>query len=201
MKLLDYIEEIKCIARHGGGYIRTSQMEELGISRPMIKKYKESGLLEQVSRGLYSIANEISDEYVVLQKHCNKAIFSYGTALYLWGMSDRTPHIFDVTVPQGTHTSHLKRVNEDLRCHYIKSDLYKIGITQTISPQGGNVRLYDKERCICDIVRNKDKIEMQLFSQAIKEYFKGVGNARKLLKYSKIFKIEDKVRAYMEVLM
>lgn len=198
---MDYIEEIKCIARNSGGYVRTSQIEELGISRPMIKRYKESGLLEQVSRGIYSVTNEILDEYVVLQKHCNKAIFSYGTALYLWGMSDRTPHIFDITVPQGTHTSHLKKVNEDLRFHYVKSDFYEIGIMQTISPQGGNVFLYDKERCICDLVRNKDKIEMQLYSQAIKEYFKGKSNQRKLLKYSKIFNVEDKVRVYMEVLM
>lgn len=198
---MNQIEKIKHIVRNNGGYIRTFQLEELGISRPTIKKYKESGVLEQVSRGLYSIANEISDEYVVVQKHCNKAVFSYGTALYLWGMSDRTPHIFDVTVPQGTHTSHLKKVNEDLRCHYVKFDFYEVGITQTISPQGGNVILYDKERCICDLIRDKDKIEMQLYSQAIKEYFKGKGNTRKLLKYSKIFKIEDKVRAYMEVLM
>jgi len=42
---------------------------------------------------------------------------------------------------------------------------------------------------------------MQLYSQAIKEYFKGKINPRKLLKYSKIFNVEDKVRAYMEVLM
>ena len=61
--------------------------------------------------------------------------------------------------------------------------------------------LYDKERCICDLIRNKDKIEMQLYSQAMKEYFKGKSNPRKLLKYSKLFKIEDKVRSYMEVLV
>lgn len=42
---------------------------------------------------------------------------------------------------------------------------------------------------------------MQLYSQAMKEYFKGKSNPRKLLKYSKLFKIEDKVRDYMEVLM
>lgn len=198
---MDQMEEIKRIAQNNGGYIRTFQIEELGVSRPMIKRYRESGMLEQVSRGIYSIASEIPDEYVVVQKHCNKAIFSYGTALYLWGMSDRTPHIFDITVPQGTHTSHLKRINEDIRCHYVKSDFYEIGKTQTISPQGGNVLLYDKERCICDLIRDKGKIEMQLYSQAIKEYFKGKCNQRKLLKYSKIFKIEDKVRAYMEVLM
>ena len=70
-----------------------------------------------------------------------------------------------------------------------------------IGKDNGNVSLYDKERCICDLIRNKDKIEMQLYSQAMKEYFKGKSNPRKLLKYSKLFKIEDKVRAYMEVLM
>lgn len=198
---MNQIEEIRRIALNNGGYIHTYQIEELGVSRPTIKKYKESGVLEQVSRGLYSVQNEISDEYVLVQKHCRKAIFSYGTALYLWGMSDRSPHIFDITVPQGTHTSHLKRVNEGLRCHYVKNDFYELGITHTISPQGGNVLLYDKERCICDFIRDKDKIEMQLYSQAIKEYFRGKSNPRKLLKYSKLFKIEDKIRAYMEVLM
>lgn len=70
-----------------------------------------------------------------------------------------------------------------------------------IGKDNGNVSLYDKERCICDLIRNKDKIEMQLYSQAMKEYFKGKSNPRKLLKYSKLFKIEDKVRDYMEVLM
>lgn len=198
---MNQIEEIKSIARNNGGYIRTFQIEKLGISRPTIKKYLQSGVLEYVCRGLYGIADEIPDEYVVVQNRCNKAIFSYGTAIYLWGMSDRTPHIIDVTVPQGTHASHLKKVNEDIRCHYVKPEFYEIGITQTESPQGGKVFLYDRERCICDLIREKDKIEMQLYTQSIKEFFKGNGNQRKLLNYAKTFKIVDKVRAYMEVLM
>lgn len=41
---------------------------------------------------------------------------------------------------------------------------------------------------------------MQLYSQAIKDYFKSKPNNRKLLKYGKVFGIEDKIRTYMEVL-
>ena len=41
---------------------------------------------------------------------------------------------------------------------------------------------------------------MQLYSQAIKEYFRLKPNRRKLLKYGKVFNIEDKIRTYMEVL-
>lgn len=62
------------------------------------------------------------------------------------------------------------------------------------------MRLYDKERCICDLIRDRAQVELQLYTQAIKDYFKSGSNNRRLLKYSKIFGIEDKVRMYMEVL-
>lgn len=198
---MKYLDEIKYIAKSNGGYIYTFQLEEIGISRPMIRKYVDIGELEQASWGMYMVADIMPDEFVFVQKHCDKAVFSYGTALYLWELSDRVPHTLEVTVPQGTHTSHLRKLNEDTKCHYVKSDLYNIGITSTVSPQGGKVYLYDKERCICDIIRNRDKIETQLYTQAIKGYFRGEGNYRKLLKYAKAFNIEDKVRTYIEVLM
>lgn len=61
--------------------------------------------------------------------------------------------------------------------------------------------MYDRERCICDLVRDKEQIEMQLYSQAINDYFRTKPNSRKLLKYSKAFRIEEKIRTYMEVLL
>lgn len=89
--------------------------------------------------------------------------------------------------------------NPNIRCHYIVNDLYELGITELMSPQGGTVRLYDKERCICDLIRDKEKIEMQLYSQALRDYFKSKPNNRKLLRYGKQFGIDDKIRTYMEV--
>lgn len=187
-------------AKENNGLIRTSQIEQIGISRPMIKKYKDLGYLEQIRKGLYILRDEIADEYAIIQAQSNNVIFSFGTALYLWGMSDRTPHIIDVTLPQGSNLSRLKKDNPHIRFHYVQHDIYKIGIAETKSPQGAVIKLYDRERCICDIIRSKQKIDMQLYTQAIKEYFKESPNYRKLLKYSKLFGIEEKVRTYMEVL-
>ena len=62
------------------------------------------------------------------------------------------------------------------------------------------MRLYDKERCICDLIRDKKEIDMQLYTQAIKDYFRAGVNSRKLLKYGKQFGIEEQIRTYMEVL-
>ena len=193
-------ERIQAVAEKNNGFIKTAQVEQLGISRPMLRKYTEAGKLEQVCKGLYILASDIADEYALLQVRSKFAVFSYGTALFLWGLSDRTPHTYDITVPRGTNVSLLKRDNPNLRCHYVQSDTYEIGISETASPQGATVRLYDKERCICDLIRDKSQIDMQLYSQAIKDYFKTKPNIRKLLKYGKLFGIEEKIRTYMEVL-
>lgn len=77
---------------------------------------------------------------------------------------------------------------------------YDLGITETQSPQGAVVRLYDKERCLCDLIKDRNQIEKQLYVQAIKDYFKSRPDVRKLLKYGKAFGIEEKIRTYMEVL-
>ena len=193
-------DRIKAVAEENNGFIKTAQVEEIGISRPMIKKQVDAGNLVSVCKGLYVLANEIADEYALLQARSKYAVFSYGTALFLWGLSDRTPHTYDITLPRGTNVALLKRDNPNLRCHHVQQEVYDLGITEVKSPQGATVRVYDKERCICDLIRDKNQIDLQTYSQALKDYFKSKPNIRKLLKYGKFFGIEDKIRTYMEVL-
>lgn len=187
-------------AKANNDFILTAQVEELGISRPMLKKYSDEGRLERIRKGLYILAGELPDEYALLQIRSKYAVFSYGTALFLWGLSDRAPHLYDITLPRGANIHSLKKDVSNLRCHYVQPEAYEIGITEVQSPQGAMVKVYDKERCICDLIRDKDQMDMQLFSQAIKDYFKSKPNNRKLLKYGRIFGIEEKIRTYMEVL-
>lgn len=192
-------EKIQSVAEENNGIISTKDVTDAGISRPMLKKYTDYGFLVCLSHGMYALKDEIVDEYVLIQKRSQYPVFSYGTALYLWGMSDRTPHILDITVPQGCNMTRLMQM-DILKCHYVKKEIYGLGITKTISPQGAEIRLYDRERSICDIIKNKENIDMQIYIQALKEYFSGNVNARKMIKYAKAMNIEDKVRMYMEVL-
>ncbi len=196
-------EVLKIITEIGestSGIITTKQIEDAGIYRGMIRKFVDDGKLIKEAKGLYSLASEFPDEYVILQKRSAKMIFSYGTALYLWGMSDRVPHIITVTVPQGFNSVRIKKDNEKVKFHYVQKDVWDIGITEANTSLGNKVLLYDKERCICDLVMLKKEVDKQLYIQAIKEYFGGGYNTRKLLKYAKLFRIEDKIRDYMEVL-
>lgn len=191
---------IKMIAESSEGIITTKQIEEAGLSRIEIKPFVEDGVLVRESKGIYSLASSFVDEYKLIQIRSEKLIFSHGTALYLLGMSDRVPHTIDVTVPQGYNVSRIKKANPSIRFHYIKSELWHLGITSIVSPMGAELRVYDKERCICDLIRNRKGTDMQLYTQGVKTYFRSGSNIRKLLKYGKLFRIEDEIRMYVEML-
>lgn len=194
-------DKIYHTAEENGGHLTTKQAEASGVSRPMLTRFVESGKLVRVSRGHYILADSVPDEFALLQARSSRVIFSHGTALFFWGLSDRVPHLLDVTVPQGMNTTAIKRDNATVRFHYVQPSVFDLGKTETVSPQGNKIVLYDKERCICDLIRARKHTDMQIYSQAIKDYFAGSVNARKLLKYGKQFGIEDKIRTYMEVLL
>jgi hypothetical protein len=181
--------------------ITNKEAEKFGYTRYNLSELTKSGQLERLRPGLYQLKGKVIDDFVLISSNSNRIIFSHQTALYLHDLSDRTPSVFHISVPQGYNASHIKKRYEDLQVHYVKKDLYEIGKTEIKSPQGNLIPIYDIERTICDIIIDRKKIDNQIFTDAIKRYFNSNNkNLRRLIKYSRLFKIEDEIRRYMEVL-
>lgn len=197
MEDLDFLKKIT----RENGYLYTKDVTDAGIRRERLKRYLEEGLLIRESRGIYSFSDTLSDEFVLLQSRCKKGIFSYGTALYFHGLSDRFPQRIVMTVPKTYNVFYLKEELLNVEFHRIKPILWDIGIMEMASTQGGKIRVYDKERCICDAIRDRKKMDPQIYIQAVKEYFAlKERDYIRLIKYAQIFRIEEKVQEYMEVL-
>ena len=181
--------------------ITNKEAEKLGYSRHNLSELTKSGQLERLRPGLYQLKGKVIDDFVLISSNSNRIIFSHQTALYLYDLSDRTPNVFHISVPQGYNASHIKNRYKDLQVHYIKKDLYEIGKTEIKSPQGNLIPVYDIDRTICGIIIDREKIDKQIFTEAIKRYFKSSNKKlRQLIKYSRLFKIEDEIRKYMVVL-
>lgn len=182
--------------------ITNKEAEELGYSRHNLSELTKNGQIERLRPGLYQLKGKVTDDFVLISSNSNRIIFSHQTALYLHDLSDRTPNVFHISVPQGYNASHIKKRYEDLQVHYVKKDLYELGKTAIKSPQGNLVPVYDVERTICDIIIDRETIDKQIFTEAIKRYFKSKNkNLRRLITYSRQFKIEDEIRKYLEVLV
>ncbi|MCF0155461.1 MAG: hypothetical protein HUJ84_07115, partial [Veillonella sp.] len=84
----------------------------------------------------------------------------------------------------------------------IKKDWYDIGVSDVLTPNGHIVKGYSVERTLCDLVRLKNKVDIQIITEAFKRYVKRKDkNIPLLSEYAKVFKVQDKVRSYLEVLL
>ena len=197
---MDNIEKIEALLKKRNGIITTSEVEDLGINSRILTRMIERGIIERVARGIYISVDTIEDTYFITQAICKKGIFSHETALYFHDLCDRTPIKFQLTVPSNYNNISIKNSNYEF--FYLKEELYNVGIIEMKTPYGNKVKVYDLERTICDIIRNKKKIEIALFTDAMKRYAERKDrNSIKLHKYAKLFNIEDEVRKYLEVLL
>ena len=195
-----YVEQLKMLIEQNGGIVSAGDMQKAGIDRLCLYESLKKGILLKEFHGNYVLADDQPDEFRAIQSRSDKLIFSHGTALYLHGVSDKVPHDLDITVPQGDNVSRIKKCYENTKFHYCKKELWNLGITTLKTPQGYEVKACDLERCICDLIRNKKNIDTQIYTQAMKEYFGNMCNPRKIIKYARCFKMEQKIRTYMEVL-
>lgn len=197
---MEDIDKIRKILKKNNGTITTKEVEDLGISSKILTRMIEKGIIERVARGIYIEVDTLEDKYFITQAICKKGIFSHETALYFHDLSDRTPIKYQLTIPSYYNNTLIK--NKNYEFFYIKEDLYEVGITEIKTPYGNKIRIYDLERTICDIIKNKKRIEIALFTDAMKRYAERKDrNSIKLHKYAKLFNIEDDLRKYLEVLL
>ena len=184
-------DTIKQIMNSNNGMLSTRMIEPLNISRQYLSIMENNNDIEKVSRGIYLSPNAFEDSYFSFQQKYKKAIFSHMNALYFYGMTEEFPYNYTVTVPQSYHVD---TVNEKCNVFYVSDDIYELGIVEIKTPNGNKVRVYDKERCICDIIRSKGRMDSEQVKKTIKQYMQSRDkDIAKLSEYSKKIGINKKV--------
>ena len=193
------INKILKIMKKNNEIITPSQLEKKGISRVYLSRMEREGIIEKIDRGIYVTKDFKYDEYYLFQLKYPKAVFSYNTALYFYEMTERTPIKMDVTVYREYNPHRFKDL---VNVYKISKELYNLGVTEKKSPQGMKVKTYNLERTVCDIIKNKDSIDIEIRNKAIKKAIKSKEfNASKMFEYAKKMNIYDKVKNYMEAII
>ena len=151
------LEIIQKLMERNNGYITAKELENFDISRNYLSIMTKKNMIEKVAKGIYIDSCKIKDVYYVLSVSTPKIIYSHMTALYFHNLSIKAPDSsFDITVTKKYNNPKLKKHN----VFYVDDKFYNIGITEAKTPQGNKVRVYDVERCICDIIRSKKRMDI-----------------------------------------
>lgn len=197
MKINNLIyEEFKC----NNNMITTAGAEKIGVSRALLAGYVKNGLLERVRHGVYILPNAVHDDMYTLMLRSEKIIFSHDTALFLNGLSDRTPFAHSVTIP--SNSSLPNSLKGECTCYYIKPELHEIGLITKKTTFGNKVRCYNPERTVCDILRSRNRLDKETVIGAVKGYAASDEKDLNLLSaYAKKFKVSADLKKYLEVLL
>ena len=180
--------------------VTTSQVLELGFSKQTLNNYVKAGLLERIRHGVYIIPDAIHDDMYTLMLRSKSIVFSHESALFLHGISDRTPFIHTITMPSNKAVP--GSIKDECVCFYIKPSLHKIGLTEKVTTFGNVVRCYDVERTICDFLRTRNRCNEETVISAVKNYAAYDNkDLNRLSAYAERFKVSKELRRYMEVLL
>ena len=193
-------EQMCNLLRENNGYMYTAQVEKEGISRTYLAKFVRENNLEKVAKGIYISQDTWADELYILQICNPKIIYSGETALYLHGMIDREYMDICITVPPRFNQTRLR--SKGVIVHQEKPATYQLGIVEVETNYGNMVRAYNKERCICDMIKNRGNIEVQQFQTAMKTFMRDkTKDLSRLMFYGERLKIRDEIMKYVEVML
>ena len=181
---MNYQDKLERLIEGKDGLILTKEVEKAGIPRQYLNLLVKETKLERVAHGVYLTPDTFDDEMYRLQAKNQRAIFSHETALYLHDLTDRDPIEWSVTVPYGYNATHLR--NEGVKVYTVKKSLYQMGVTELRTIYGRPIKAYNKERTICDIIRNRNNMDIAILNEAIKRYLDTKDkNIPLLLRYAK----------------
>lgn len=198
---LPRIDKLRQIMNGRQGLLLTSDLASFNIPRTYLSILEQNGEIERVSRGVYrSAAAFIEDELFSLQSKYSSTIFSHETALYFHDLTDRAPLTYSISVPSGYHSHFLNK--SGYKIFYVNRNLFDLGVISMNTPHGNKVQSTDLERTICDIVRSRNQIDIQVRNVALKRYVKHENrNLNQLYTYAKRFRIQTIIREYLEILL
>lgn len=188
------------LAQENGGLVTTAQVMDAGIPRARISDMVKAGELERVQRGVYCLTDAWEDEYLAAQLRFPKGVFSDATALYLHGYADRTPFSLTMTFPRSYRATKAREAGIEVRT--CADDVLDLGLASLKTPYGNKIRAYDLERTLCDMVRGRRVVDVQVVNPAMKQYARSSGkDIQKLVGYARALGVERKIRNYLEVLL
>lgn len=188
---MNSILEYKKIFDKYGGMMRTKQLQAANILYRPLQKLIHQGYVEKVRYGYYQwVDHDDFSEVGTVTRLFPDAILCMDTALWYYGYSDRTPADWHLAVSKDSGKSRFKIDYPFVKPYYVEPSLLELGLTVG-EVDGHEVRIYNKDRLICDCLRYRNKMDKEIFNKAIQSYIADPGKSiPKLLEYAEMLRVK-----------
>ena len=160
----------------------------------------DEGLIERVRRGYYHWTQDYGEsEVVIINRLFPDAVLCMETALFYYRYSDRNPAEWNFAIDKNVSKRRTKIDYPFIKAYRVESELVTLGETEG-EIDFHKVRIYDRDRTICDVLRNMNKMDKEVFNKAVQGYVKDPKkNIPNLIEYAKVLRVQTRVKELIGV--
>lgn len=194
------VTNYEAIFERYGGIMRTCELTKEGISYQTLQNLMEEGSVEKIKYGYYQWQDEKAfTEASVISSLFPEAIICDVSAAMYYGYTDRVPGIWHIAVDNKSARNKFKLDFPKIKPHFIDEKRIDIGVCEG-NIDGINVKIYDRERVVCDCLRHINTMEGEAFNTVIQRYVADKDkNAARLMEYATKLGVEKKARRVIGV--
>ena len=186
------------IFRKHGGTLSTSEILRLGIHPRILYQMRESGIITELSHGVYRLADlpplENSD-LATMVKRVPAGVVCLISALSFHEITNEIPHEVYLAIPTGKEKP---KINfPPARVFHFSPETYSAGIEEHVLDRV-NVKIYSKEKTIADCFKFRNRIGLDVALEALRQCISKGGSRKNILDFARICRVELVIRPYLE---
>lgn len=179
-------------------FTSSSEMKEVGRAAyyKLLDKVRD-GEAVRIRRGVYASAEQLADTMIDLNLVVPSGILCMFSAWNVHGLTTSLPQAYHVAIKRGR-----KMVLPDfprIELHHISNDILDIGVEERIV-SGYAIKIYNRERCVCDAVKFRNKVGMDVCSEVVNSYLNSSDrNISLLMDYADKLRVRRTLEKYLEI--
>ena len=135
-------------------------------NRYEINKKIEGGILRKIGRNLYTDSLDDSELFLISSKYPN-AVFTLRSAFYYQGLTDTIPDYYYLLTDKDSS----KIQDDSVKQYFDNSNSLSLG-KETKIYNGTKIKVFNKERLLVELIRNKNKLSFDYYKEIILNYRK-----------------------------
>lgn len=184
------------------GVIRPRDLKDMGIHREYLRRLRREGVLNQVSRGLYELADAEPSEHQTLIEVCKRVpsgVICLLSALRFHGIGTQLPHEVWLAIPAKSKKPRIG--SPALQVVYVSQQMHSLGVEDKKVPNG-RVRVYGIAKTVADCFRFRNKIGMDVAIESLRDVIQHrkakVTDLSAMARKCRIFNV---MRPYLEAML
>lgn len=196
----DLVHQLFCRKK---GYAETADFLEQGIKPYFINKLLKEGLISRVKRGLYQYNNADwlpHTEIIEVSHLVPNGVICLSSAAAHHELSTINPWQYHVAIERSQKSPKLPSY-PPIQIYYFNKTAFENNVEER-EIEGHPIKIYSKEKTICDLIRYRNKIGADIMIESIKNYMRlPTRNVTKLFEIGKEQQVDKILRNYIEVLL